>query len=109
MQSQKICIKVGQVGISDRAGMVVCETENVAGKRVMNCIDGGRLRKRKKKRGAKKKSAKRNDYKTEWRKPKLFTIHLIDDEGKPIRTFDPIYDATMKNHEGTFNLNEHYL
>jgi hypothetical protein len=106
---RRICIKVGQVGISDRAGMVVCETESVAGQRVMICIDGGRLREREKKRGAKKKGAKRNGYKTEWREPKLFTIHLIDDEGKPIRTFDPIYDAAMKDHEGTFNLIEHYL
>jgi hypothetical protein len=61
---RKICIKVGQVGISDRAGMVVCKTENVVGQRVMICIDGGRLREREKKRGAKKKGAKRNGYKT---------------------------------------------
>jgi hypothetical protein len=106
---RRICIKVGQVGISDRAGMVVCDTESVAGKRVMICIDGGRLREREKKRGAKKKGAKRNGYKTEWREPKLFTIHLIDDKGKPIKTFDPIYDATMEDHEGTFDLIEHYL
>jgi hypothetical protein len=106
---RKICIKVGQVGISDRTGMVVCETENVADQRVMICIDGGRLREREKKCGAKKKGAKRNGYKTEWREPKLFTIHLINDEGRPIKTFDPIYDATMKDHEATFDLIEQYL
>lgn len=106
---RRICIKVGQVGISDRVDMVLGETESVAGRRVVICADGGRLREREKKRGAKKKGAKRNGYKTEWREPKLFTIYLIDDEGRRIKGIDPIYDATMKDHEGTFDLIEQYL
>ena len=105
----KICIKVGQVGISNRTGIVGYDTESVAGRRVMICIDGGRLREREKKPGAKKKESKRNGYKTEWREPKLFMIYLIDKEGQCIKTIDPIYDTTMKDHEGTFDLIEHYL
>jgi hypothetical protein len=53
---RQICIKLGQNGISNRAGMVLCDTKSVAGQRVVICVDGGRLRERKKKRGAKKKA-----------------------------------------------------
>lgn len=106
---RKICIKVGQVGISDRVDMVLSRTESVSGRRVVICIDGGRLRERTKKRGAKNKGAKRSGYKTEWREPKLFTIYLIDDQGRRVKTIDPIYDATMKDHEAAFELIEQYL
>jgi hypothetical protein len=106
---RQICIKLGQNGISNRAGMVLCDAESVAGQRVVICVDGGRLRERKKKRGAKKKGAKRQGYTTEWREPKLFTIYLIDDKSQRIKTIDPIYDATMQDHNGVFALIEHYL
>jgi hypothetical protein len=54
-------------------------------------------------------SRKRQGYNGEWREPKLFTIYLLDKEGKTVKSFSPLHDATMGNHEEMFALLEQYL
>lgn len=51
--------------------------DNVAGRRVAVSTDGGRIRIRRKKKGAKTKKG-RHRYSSHWREPKLLIIYLID-------------------------------
>jgi hypothetical protein len=70
---------------------------------------GGRLRERRRKRGRKKADQKRQGYHTDWKEPKLFIVYVLDNEGQVVKSFAPLHDATMRNHEGLFALLERYL
>ncbi len=82
--------------------------ENVAGRRVVVSMDGGRIRLREKKRG--QKTAKgRSRYKGAWREPKLFIIYVLDAEGKMERSFMPVMDANIRGPDALFALLRSYL
>jgi len=59
--------------------------------------------------GVEKKGQKRQGYKGEWREPKLFTIYLLDKQGKIVKSFSPLHDATMGDHKTMFALLARYL
>ena len=66
----------------------------LAGRRVVVSMDGGRIRLREKKRGP--RTAKgRERYKGAWREPKLFIVYVVDAEGKLERSFMPVIDALI--------------
>jgi hypothetical protein len=82
--------------------------ENVAGRRVVVSMDGGRIRLREKKRG--RKTAKgRSRYKGAWREPKLLIIYVVDAEGKFERSFMPVMDANIRGPDALFALLRSYL
>ena len=82
--------------------------ENVAARRVVVSMDGGRIRLREKKRG--QKTAKgRSRYKGAWREPKLFIIYVVDAEGKMERSFMPVMDANIRGPDALFALLRNYL
>ncbi len=82
--------------------------ENVAGRRVVVSMDGGRIRLREKKRG--QKTAKgRSRYKGAWREPKLFIIYVLDAGGKIERSFMPVMDANIRGPDALFALLRSYL
>lgn len=66
--------------------------EDLAGKRVVVQIDGGRSRMREK---TGKVSAKGHEkYDTPWREPKLIAIHVLDEKGQIAKTVSkPLYQA----------------
>lgn len=67
-----------------------------ANQRVVACVDGGRIRMRKKRRrGPIPKGKKRRRYHTPWREPKLLVIYVIDEQGKRDRRFLPFIDGTL--------------
>jgi len=76
---------------------------------VLICMDGGRLRQRKRKKGRKPDKLKRQGYTTDWVEPKLLTIQFLDRNGKLCKDISPIYDATLGNIENFFDLLELYL
>jgi len=81
---------------------------NLGGRRIAISIDGGRIRIREKKRGA--KTAKgRNRYKGAWREPKLFIIYAINDEGKIDKSYMPYMDALIRSPDVLFKLLYNYL
>lgn len=86
--------RVGDAGLFDREHAVPGpEASVLAGKRVMVCIDGGRLRYRIEKPGRRRKSG-HHGYDAPWREPKLVAIYLLDEHGK--KTDDPpIYEGTL--------------
>jgi hypothetical protein len=82
--------------------------ENVAGRRVVISMDGGRIRLKEKKRG--RKTAKgRSRYIGAWREPKLFIIYVADAEGKMERSFMPVMDANIRGPDALFKLLRSYL
>ena len=82
--------------------------EQVAGRRVVVSMDGGRIRLKEKKRG--RKTAKgRSRYRGAWREPKLFIVYVLDAEGKMERSFMPIMDAILRGPDALFELLRSYL
>jgi len=82
--------------------------ENVAGRRVIASMDGGRIRLKEKKRG-RKTAQGRSRYKGAWREPKLFVIYVVDAEGKLERSFMPVMDANIRGPDALFKLLRTYL
>jgi hypothetical protein len=67
-----------------RAGQLPAGTE-LAGQRVVACVDGGRMRLRRvtrKQKGKGKAKTRRRRYRAKWREPKLLTIFVIDQRGR---------------------------
>ena len=62
----------------------------------------GGLRERRRKRGRKPAKLKRQGYHTDWRKPKLFTLYLLDEQRQLVKPFAPVHDATLGDHEALF-------
>ncbi|MGC1952432.1 MAG: hypothetical protein WA970_07655 [Gammaproteobacteria bacterium] len=104
-----LCRVLFEQGRWFRGKISLSGTEPLAGQTLVIGIDGGRLRERRRKRGRKKAGQKRQGYHTDWKEPKLFTLYVLDNEGQVVKSFAPLHDATMRNHEGLFALLERYL
>lgn len=89
--------------------MSICDTDNIEGKTVLVCIDGGRLRERRNKRGRKPVGQKRQGYHADWKEPIQFVIHVVDPDGTISKKHLPLYDATMGDVDASFKLLESYL
>ena len=83
-------------------------SETVAGRGVVISTDGGRIRIRTNKKGAKTAKGRRR-YRTDWREPKLLIIYCVDRSGKPDQTFTPCIDGTLNGPEAVFWLLNYYL
>jgi hypothetical protein len=80
------------------------------GKRVVIGVDGGRLRERRPARqGRRRTSTGHRRYDAPWREPKLFTIYVIDSDGKVEQEYHPIYDGTLEDCEVVFQMMLGYL
>jgi hypothetical protein len=106
---RRLCGLLGEVGVLHRGESSLEEGEDVSGKTVVVGIDGGRLRTRRKKRGRRRKGLKRTGFSTPWREPKLFTIYVLDAQGRVDKTFRPVHDATLEDADGVFRLLATYL
>ena len=107
---QRLCRKFGNGAMAHRGaisfGSKPLDLKNIT---VLICMDGGRLRQRKRKQGRKPDSLKRQGYHTDWVEPKLLTIQFLDQKGKLLKNIPPIYDATLGNIENFFDLLYQYL
>jgi len=106
---RRLCGQLGSICLEARPSSVLDTEESLAGKRVLIGIDGGRVRLRRPKRGRKRQGQKRQGYHTDWKEPKLFTLHVLDEEGKLQKTFTPVIDATMGDADALFALLGDYL
>jgi len=79
-------------------------SDELAGKRVVISVDGGRTRLREGGRRGRKNRKGRRGYATPWREPKLDVIYVIDKRGKKVRQIRPLYDATMGGADSTFEI-----
>ena len=81
--------------------------ESFRGKKILVCIDGGRMRIRYRKNEKTKNG--RWKYDTKWKEPKLLIVAVIGKDGKMDRTILPIIDATMKGPDAVFELLAGYM
>ena len=79
------------------------------GIKILICVDGGRTRERRPKRGKRKKGQKRQGYYTEWFEPRLLTISQFDEDGKKIKSVSPILDGSCGSLDNFFELLKEYL
>jgi hypothetical protein len=106
---QNITKRFGRVTKNVR---VECNNEDVWHEpdlKVLVCVDGGRIRERRKKRGRSKTDAKRQGYYTEWFEPRLLTINQFDENGKKIKSVSPILDGSCGSMDDFFELLKEYL
>ena len=93
-----LAYKVGEKCLSKRIQINLKPNESVAGQRVIISVDGGRTRTREE--NTDKESSNDKKYDTPWREPKLFVIHMLDENGSIIKTKLPIYDAVIDDNNG---------
>ena len=107
---RRLCKKFGNGAMTSR-GKISYDGEPMGLKdiTVLICMDGGRLRERRKKRGRKPNSLKRQGYHTDWVEPKLLTIQFLDANGKLCKDMPPIYDATLGKIDDFYDLLYKYL
>lgn len=80
--------------------------ESLKGKRVIIGVDGGRVRIRNY--TGEKNESGNAIYKTPWREPKLFVIHVLDENGKLDKDVRPIYGCRFSE-EAMVSLLQSYL
>lgn len=106
---QNITQRFGRLAKNTR---VECNNEDVwqePGIKILICVDGGRIRERRKKRGKPKKGSKRQGYYTEWFEPRLLTINQFDNNGKKLKSVSPILDGSCGSLDDFFELLKEYL
>lgn len=106
---RRLVMSLGKRAIEHRGQISLSENDIAVGKTILICLDGGRLRIRKTKRGRKRKGQKRQGFHSNWREPLQFVIQTINEEGVACKDHLPIYDATMGKIDFAFDLLEEYL
>jgi len=81
---------------------------NGQGRSVVISVDGGRLRVRRDKAGARTRKGRRR-YHTDWREPHLLHIYVLNSDGRLDRSFSPLIDGTMGDSDALFALLRLYL
>lgn len=74
------------------------------GLKILICVDGGRIRERRNKRGRRKGEQRRQGFHSDWIEPRLFTISQFDENGKKIKSISPILDGSCGSMEEFFEL-----
>ena len=82
--------------------------DDLTGKVVKIDVDGGRIRTRETNRGRKRKNGHRG-FKRDWTEPLIFTITVLNSDGKMLKSHQPFYDGTIKGVDAMFSLLESYL
>ncbi len=106
---QRFCMDLGMKAMSNRNDITLTDADNASGRSLFVCMDGGRLRERRTKRGRRPENLKRQGYHTDWREPIQIVIQLLDTSGNPCKDIPPIYDTTLAGVDGAFDLLEAYL
>jgi hypothetical protein len=105
----RLCMHMGEQAIEHRQRISLAETDRAETRSLLVCIDGGRLRERSPKAGRRPAGQKRQGYHTDWREPTQLVIQWLDEQGRKCNQTLPIYDATMADIDGLFQLLESYL
>ncbi len=91
---------------------VECHSDDAwqkSGVNILVCVDGGRIRERRKKRGKRKSCRKRQGFYSDWIEPRLLSISQFDEKGKKIKTVPPILDGSCGSMDDFFDLLKKHL
>jgi hypothetical protein len=115
-QTLRIVDSIGKRAVEERNEWLATILESpkpesgpLSSKRVVVSTDGGRIRERVPRPGRRSRKTGHHRYDGLWREPKLFSIHVIDDDGDVDETFRPIIDGTMEDCDGVFSMLAAYL
>jgi len=104
------CINLfGDFDDRQRAELSCGDSEDLKGKRVLICFDGGRVRGRQTKKGRIKDGGKRHGFGTEWVEPKMFTIYILDKKGEIDKNHAPYVDGSLGGDKAFIALLKSYL
>jgi len=78
------------------------------GRSVVISVDGGRLRVRRDKAGARTPKGRRR-YHTDWREPLLLHVYVLGPDGRLDRAFTPLIDGTLGGADALFDMLRLYL
>ncbi len=106
---RRIAMDLGEAAMVQRGRVSLSDTDCVDGRTVLVCIDGGRLRERRAKRGRRPVGQKRQGYHAEWKEPIQLVIQTVNEDGTICKEHLPLYDATMGDVDAAFDLLETYL
>ena len=106
---RRLCLSMGGQAINHRHHIALSDADTVENRTLFICIDGGRLRERKAKRGRRPAGQKRQGYHTDWREPTQIVIQWLNANGEKCKHTVPLYDATMADTDDTFQVLEGYL
>ena len=82
--------------------------QELAGKRVVVAIDGGRTRLREARKGRRTRRGRRR-YHTPWREPKLLVIYVLDETGRMDRAKPALIDGTFLGPDHLMELAAYHL
>ena len=75
----------------------------LAGQRVLVCVDGGKVRTRRRLPGVKRGRHGRHPFEAPWREPRMITLILLTKAGRIDRDHRPIYLVSLKGADGVFS------
>jgi len=107
---RRIALAVGDGALAQRQARVeasqagVVYTKEFAEQRVVIGVDGGRVRIREGGERGRRRPNGHRGFHANWREPKLFSVYVINEKGRPIRNIPSLYEATMGGPKKTFEL-----
>ena len=105
---RRVTRRFGQRARSALPGNLHTLQFNGQGRSLVISVDGGRLRVRRDKAGARTRKGRRR-YHTDWREPHLLHIYVLNSDGRLDRSFSPLIDGTMGDSDALFELLRLYL
>jgi hypothetical protein len=115
---ERLTYHFGQIGINLRQSKILNrqlgnlrEGNVLKDQRVVIAVDGGRSRVRINKKGRKKSKTNRHGFIGQWIEPKLFTIYVVDEQGKKVKNSEmPITnDGTYEGYKSLLQILEAHL
>lgn len=91
---------------------VECHSDEIwrkPGLRIQVCVDAGRSRERRNKKGKRPTGQKRQGFHADWIAPWQFIINVFDENGKIVKSHPPIIDGSCGNIDEFFVLLRRYL
>lgn len=106
---QNLTQRFANLAMSVRVDCFADEVWQKPGIKILICVDGGRFRERRTKRGKRKKGQKRQGFHSDWVEPRLLTISQFDENGKKIKSISPIIDGSCGSMNEFFELLKQHL
>lgn len=106
---QNLVQRFAGLAMEVRSECLVDETWQKPGLKILICVDGGRIRERRTKRGRRQEEQKRQGFHADWVEPRLLTISQFDESGKKVKSINPILDGSCGSMDDFFALLKQHL